>query len=314
MEAFEPYTREQTRHISEATQAWECHSALLRERAALVGGMQWKTLGGHDYLYRYMPDPLTRKKRSTSLGRRTPETESLYRDFLQRRQAVAEAIERDHARQVMQARMTKALHLARMPNVYADVLRVLWLSGVADHMVLMSSHVLFAFESVFAGSIDVDPDDALEFLVRDDHLLDEVVDDLRLALVGFDKTATLERRRSGLVATGRKIGTTRFTAPSQLEPHIGRKALQAVREMLGYDGVPAMAFSRSGEPVPMIAMDPRAYVVRSLLIDDDVAPEIGLVAALAHRRDQFPFEDEHLDALPYLAEVIENDGMRGLRI
>jgi hypothetical protein len=80
-----PYPIEQQRHVNEVRDLLSVLAPLQAESRDLVGGMQWKTIRGHDYLYRYAPDPVTKKKRSTSLGRRTPETEVVHRRFLYRR-------------------------------------------------------------------------------------------------------------------------------------------------------------------------------------------------------------------------------------
>jgi hypothetical protein len=93
--------------------------------------------------------PDYRKKRSTSLERRGPETEAAYSDFISRRQAVAAALEAGSEDLETQARVSKALRLGRVPVDVAEVFLALWSGRVSDHLILVSDQATYGFETVF---------------------------------------------------------------------------------------------------------------------------------------------------------------------
>ena len=75
---FAAMTREQRRLVEAMRATTNEFAVLARSRDEFIGGMQWLTVKGNDYLARYRRDPVTGEQKSTSLGRRSPETEALY--------------------------------------------------------------------------------------------------------------------------------------------------------------------------------------------------------------------------------------------
>jgi hypothetical protein len=55
---LKPYADELQRHINEVRDLLAVLAPLHSERRELVGGMQWKTIRGREYLYRYGLDPV----------------------------------------------------------------------------------------------------------------------------------------------------------------------------------------------------------------------------------------------------------------
>ena len=72
---------------------WPEYGRSLREKYDLDGGMQWKSPKGIEYLTRYRQDPETGKKKWSSLGRRSPETEAIYAEFMGRRANARQTIQ-----------------------------------------------------------------------------------------------------------------------------------------------------------------------------------------------------------------------------
>jgi hypothetical protein len=160
------------------------------------GSMQWKTIKGHDYLYREYG-----KKRGKSQGRRSEETERIYRAF---QKGKAEATDRfnELSKQIdRMKRMNTALRVGRTPNVVIQTLEALRQSGLQDHFLVVGTNALYAYETYagvrFDGDITATVDVDLLWDSRKHILLASDCDEsfLRHGLIGLlkgvDKTFTL---------------------------------------------------------------------------------------------------------------------------
>jgi hypothetical protein len=110
---------------------------LERLRDDFVGGMQWKSVKGHDYLTRYRRDPVTGEQQSTSLGRRSAETEAVHQGFFEGRARLEDQLADMRPKLATQARMAKALRLTRTPSAVADVLRAVAMTDLVEHITLV---------------------------------------------------------------------------------------------------------------------------------------------------------------------------------
>lgn len=102
------------------------YGPVLRDFGTLDGGMAWKTVSGADYLCRYRQDPETGKKKFTSLGRRSPETEAAYDAFITRRDAAKQTVYATRNEIALAGRVAKAYGLARMPAKQAEMIRAFY--------------------------------------------------------------------------------------------------------------------------------------------------------------------------------------------
>lgn len=144
-----PYPIEQQRHVDEVRDLLTVIAPLQAESRDLVGGMQWKTVRGHEYLYRYAPAPLTKKKKSTSLGRRTLETEAIYRRFHDCRARIKDELPRLEAMAASQVRVSKALRLGRISRATGNFLNLLAGSGMSTHLALIGDFATYGYETMF---------------------------------------------------------------------------------------------------------------------------------------------------------------------
>lgn len=299
---------EQARHIGEVCELWSERAELLIEAKSLLGGLQWKTIGGHEYLYRYQPDSVTRKKRSTSIGRRSPETERFYAEFMKRRGRVNSLLaDRGEMAETL-ARVSKALRLARLPEAAADVLMALWKDGLTHFFIVYSSHAAFAYETTFRSLLPVPDSGRIELLFSDDSLARELSRSLAQCLLKldasyeFDASAALFRCEGGPEISIKLQATLLAHAASGRDTDGQQRNLLA--ELLELPTVTGLAISRSGRPVPMTVPDPRAFAFSRLL---NVSPEdaLGLAVASATRdHPEFEFGERFLDALPELADAV----------
>lgn len=141
---------------------------------------------------------ITKQKRSTSVGRRTPETEALYdafvtgRDQLAARSAAVEPILEN------QAPVSKAFRLDRFSGDGARVVTALWEDKLFDHVLALGNNAISAYEVEYARLVNFsaratrrsqpffDPDrNKLAFVIPDDE---EFVDAMLRSMQKIDKT------------------------------------------------------------------------------------------------------------------------------
>lgn len=299
---------EQDRHIGVLRELWTARAELLIEAKTVLGGLQWKNIGGHEYLYRYQPDPVTRKKRSTSIGRRSPETERFHAEFMKRRARVNSLLAEQGAMAETLARVSKALRLARLPEPVADVLTALWKDNLTPFFVVHSGHAAFAYETTFRSTLPAPDSGRIELLFSDDSLARQLSRSLAQCLVKlngsyeFDPSASLFRCERGAEISINLQAELLGHGAAERDRNDTHQDLLA--ELLELPTLPGMAISRSGRPIPMTVLDPRAFAFSRLL---NVSPEDELSLAIASAtRDHPDFEygERFLDALPELADAI----------
>lgn len=105
------------------------------------GGMLWKTVNGTDYLIRTTP-----KGAQTSLGRRSPETESIYANFVGQKAALTQRVSSLKESVARHQRMNRALRVGKMPNIAVDILNRLANANLDAHFRIVGTHALYAYE------------------------------------------------------------------------------------------------------------------------------------------------------------------------
>ena len=308
-----PYSREQSRHLDEVGYTWRDLAPYLLEQQELVGGLQWKTVAGNEYLYRYQPDRITKKKKSTSLGRRSPETELAYANFMLRREIVANAVSAAERELESQARVTKALRLGRLPVDTASLLRTLWSAQLTDHLVLVSDHAVFGYETLFRSTISGQTSSDLHFCALEDGLLEEIFPTLVAAFRAADKTADIHAWPDVRVEGrhGSMTISTPYDFVTRWAHRIDATDEQAstLLDLLSWEPLPVLTLSRAGEPVPMQIPDPRAFAFMTTPLDAEIADLGSAIAVMASESEYYTFPDELIEAMPSLAESL---GFRGI--
>lgn len=111
-----PFTDEQLWTIISLEQHYEVWSEADRALSLLPYGFKWKSVNGREYLYE-MHD---RKGNGKSHGRRSEETEHLYRNYRARKEELAERRNRSSAMLNQTCRLYRAL---RLPLLSAEAAR-----------------------------------------------------------------------------------------------------------------------------------------------------------------------------------------------
>ena len=159
---LEPMSRAEAMFLHELSEKWSSYGPAMRALAGLDGGMTWKTVNGAEYLCRYRQDPKTGKKKFTSLGRRSAETERTYSDFIERRDAAKKTVLANRDAMTTAGRVGKAYGFARLPAQTAAIISDLWLRSLDEHIWIFGGSALLAYE---AETEVLTPNE----LVRDQH-------------------------------------------------------------------------------------------------------------------------------------------------
>lgn len=126
----------------------------VKESAEVRGGMYWKPQGKTDYLIRTSPS-----NSQKSLGPRSPETESIYSKFTERK-AISESRVKSLAAQLgTHKRLNRALFVGRAPQMLVDILAMMNRAGIAEHFTVVGTHALYAYEA--AAGVRIESGDVL---------------------------------------------------------------------------------------------------------------------------------------------------------
>jgi hypothetical protein len=286
----------QAEHLRHLGEVWPAYGHALQVVAATSGGMGWKTVKGVEYLVRYVHE--AGKKKFTSYGRRSEETEATYRNFeettLRARRIVKEG--RDDV--ALTCRLAKAHGLARMPGRQAETLEWFWYTDVTRRLSLFGGSALFAYEAA-AGAMAPPPatkEDRLMFVARTSD-----VGMLKLAEIeeacDVDRTGCVSRRKRNSILIETTGGEPR--AEILLPEFLLERADDGtfVSEALDLPPYRGLTVARDVRPVELTTVDPRAYAVfaRCLREDDAVWSERGQLAAeMAERIDGLRFAIHNL--------------------
>jgi hypothetical protein len=301
-------TAAQRHLLSDAEAIWAQQLPSLRLAASSAGGMQWKQAKGRDYLIRHWNDRVSGKKRSVSLGVRTPKTERLYAAFLSNRRQADEATSAIEAELSDFREMVKALRLPRLPSVVTDVMRWFAIAGIDRELAICSHHVLFAYGANGGVQFDASRGDlgALELLVVG-HDLDGMQDGLAEAVFSAARGARYEHdrfiveRAAGDVAIiPRSINQVLFHLRSAQRWDERRE--EVLREAFELDPILSVCIGDDGGPTPMTAVHPKALLCLAISLDNDPALTEELSEFALDQ--QIPFDAHEFEAFPELGLLL----------
>ena len=121
----------------------------VKESAEVRGGMYWKPQGKTDYLIRTSPSNSQR-----SLGPRSPETETIYRKFTERKASSESRVKTLLAQLGIHKRLNRALFVGRSPQMLVDILTMINRAGIAEHFTVVGTHALYAYEAAAGVRIE----------------------------------------------------------------------------------------------------------------------------------------------------------------
>jgi hypothetical protein len=116
--------------------------------------MVWSQTEGHSYLMRAAYDKQGRRRHS-SLGPRSPETDRINAEFERARREAAERIKQLQPVLALQAGVNRALGLGRVPLIGARIIRSLDANGLLGAGIrVLGTNAIYAYEAAAGVHID----------------------------------------------------------------------------------------------------------------------------------------------------------------
>ena len=269
--------RRQFVDVVQTFEAWEESKAELAQR--FFGSMRWVERKGHVYLLR--------KKASSevSLGRRTDETEEIYRAFRNGRDTERKRCDALYARLREMAPVNRALRLNRVPRLTARILRHLAEAQVlGQNIFVVGTNSLFLYEALagvhltsdLLATVDIDllwdARQGLSLAVKDFH---------RSGVIGYLRRAdrSFQRSRGHLFRAVNREGfmvdlirpvqdpyrvTETGTNPEDLVG-VGIEGLEWLVNAPKVDGV---VIGEDGIPLRCWSVDPRAFALHKVWVSE----------------------------------------------
>jgi len=128
--------------------AWE---DAIRAAAEVRGSMIWRNTLSGDYLIR-----TSAAAAQKSLGPRSPETEEIYRRFMQRKSDAETRLATLKAKLVDHQKMNRALRVGRAPKLLIDILSRLAKAGLSEHFIVVGTHAMYAYEAAAGVFVTAD--------------------------------------------------------------------------------------------------------------------------------------------------------------
>lgn len=269
--------RRQFVDVVQTFEAWEESKADLAQR--FVGSMRWVERKGHFYLLR--------KKASSeiSLGRKTDETEEIYRAFRSGRDAERKRCQALHARLREMAPVNRALRLNRVPRITSRILRHLAAAQVlGQNIFVIGTNSLFLYEALagvhltsdLLATVDVD----LLWDARQNLSL-AVKDFRRSGVIGYLRRAdrSFQRsRRQFFRAINREGFMVDLIRPVE-DPYVVMDAgtnpedligvgIEGLEWLVNAPKVNGVVIGEDGIPLRCWCVDPRAFALHKVWVSE----------------------------------------------
>lgn len=127
--------------IDSSTIFEECRKVEHRARS-YAGGMYWKRQGEYEYLVK-----TGRDNRQMRMGPRSPETENIYKAFIERKSEVESRLKSLRQALTEAERLNKALKAGRVPSTVVSILNSLTDADLSPHFTVVGTHALYAYEA-----------------------------------------------------------------------------------------------------------------------------------------------------------------------
>lgn len=305
-------SNQQRLHLVNTRQLYEGYLVALRHLDAYRYGLRWKTVRGVEYLFR----PSSRTGDGRSLGRRSPETETVLAAFEQGR---VDALAREaalRAKMDEQARLNKALRLGRVPRVVSRILRQLDTQGLLGDFLVLGTQALYAYEAEAGVQF------LLELLASGDvDLLYDTRKHLTLASAKLDREGLLgllrkaDRsfepllKRGFRAANGDGFMVDLIVAPRPMHEtqpitfaadDLVAAEVPGLQWLVNSPKLAAVAVDETGWPVPMRVPDPRAFALHKAWLCGQPGREpLKRQRDLAQARAVAAMVREHMPHLPF---------------
>lgn len=145
MPAYSPLSDAQTKQVIDAEQAFAAWQDAYVKAADYQGGMHWKTVAGHTYLYKTQD----RRGNAKSLGPKSAKTQEIADIFARKKAETTARLASLKDTMAVHARINSALRLGSAPKTVADVCGALERAGLMGKSIaVIGTNCLYAYEAL----------------------------------------------------------------------------------------------------------------------------------------------------------------------
>jgi len=309
-----PISNQQRLNLVNTEQLFENYQATTQHVLSNAYGMRWKKVRDVEYLFRERD----RRGNGKLLGRRSPETETILAAFLAGKRAATERLAAIESRLEEQARLNKALRLARVPRVVARILRQLDKAGLTDAFTVLGTQALYAYETLAgvqylsellaSGDVDLLYDTRRKLTVVAEKLDGEGLLGL---LKKADRSFECIRKRGFRAANAGQFMVDLIIAPRGMrqaeaitfaDNDLVASEVPGLQWLLNAPKSHAMIIDEDGQPARMRVPDPRAFALHKAWLSQqsdrepikkprDLAQARAVAATVIDYLPHLPFEE-----------------------
>ena len=323
----------QAKTLIDAKQLYQAVLSARREIAAYQGSMHWKTVSGGAYLIKSV------RGAQRGIGPRSPETEAIYRAFVNGKES-AQAQAKSLARRVFEhARVCRAAQINRVPVTPSKILRILDSHGLlGKKLLVIGTNALFAYEAasgvLFDSAVMATADFDLMMDVRAKIKIavsEKMPEGGLMALLKKADSSFVPVYERGFRARNRdgyfvdivkpEPAPPRRDEPSNLAPGDTLEAslIKSLKWLLSSPRFSDVALGADGFPVPIVCPDPRAYALHKIWMASqmdrdplkkgrDRAQAIAVASMVVDRLPHLRFSADDLRNFPKEITNIVDDG------
>lgn len=313
------FNTEQRRHLQNLLQFYETWKEVSRALAGLPGGMYWRVINSKEYLYKYVTSAGI--KQSTSIGRKTPETEAIAEDFQQIKKELQERLEVIEGRINTLAPIMRVLNLPAIDETAGKILRALdQVNYLGKNLLVIGTYAMTAYEMTaetrFAEGFDATEDLDFTLVVDPANPSDsDLPRRLLLTLKEVDKSFVVSHSSSKTIVNKRGYRVDLLVS-NQLAPAMQRAMPWKPEALAGQEwlalGTPVqqVLVDFNGWPVLVTAPDPRYFALHKLWLSKlakriregkapkDAAQGEMLLKAIKDFMPHYRIDDQFIESLP----------------
>jgi hypothetical protein len=266
-------SNQQRLHLVNTQQLYSNFIAAHHQARSHTYGMRWKNIRGVEYLFRERD----RRGNGKLLGRRSPETEQILAAFHEGKSRAQERLAAIRQQLDEQARLNKALRLARVPRVVARILRELDQHELLGAFTVLGTQAMYAYEAaggvqfllelLASGDVDLLYDSRKKLTLVSNRLDGEGLLGL---LKKADRTFEPIRKRGFRAANAGQFMVDLIVGPRPMhesEPitfgadDLVASEVPGLQWLINAPKLETVAVDEEGQPVPFIVPDPRAFAL-----------------------------------------------------
>ena len=276
-----PFDMAQAREFSDTMQLFESFDELKQRGRSARGSMVWMRAKGREYLHRSSYDDRGKRKQTT-LGPRSEETEAMRASFLSARADVKSRLKALEKKMALQAAANAARGIARFPAMSALVVRAFERAGIGSERIkIVGTHALFAYEAMAGALFDsgltstedidllLDPRAPLRFVASGELDAKTLLGVLQSADRSFELTRQTfrARNRDGFLVDIIQPERNPPWRKDAFEAGKGDLQPSPITGLVWLENAPAIGqrvIDAKGFPVALNVPDPRAFAIHKL--------------------------------------------------